>query len=217
MGKIEYFGTWEDSWAIVEDFFARGDLRAYWDVGRYDEPNAKPFTHLTPEVKALLRETRGLYIFGSFSTHPPLFRRQQTGIEAGKYFLSQGGGGPLISFFTARENVVDGQLLLLDGDISTQPYYELEPKCYVKPSDELKAAYADLVKRMKKHLVRWEGLWISPAALQLLKEGKAELPGVLKPLGALARAAKTLQNLKAVPPSSTKTARGKVAARSATT
>jgi hypothetical protein len=180
MAQLDYFGTWNDSWAMLQDIFARGDIRAYWRGGPYERPEAEHFTVLTNGLKDCLRRTPVLYLFGSFSTHPPLFQLHQGKAHDGKYFLFDNSGGPLISMMLANEGEVDGRLKLLVGDVSTQPEYELAPDHYEKPTPALKAAYADIQKRMKKYLIRHKGIWIGQEALQLLEQGKVAPPAALK-------------------------------------
>src|SRR5581483_5357248 len=100
-----------------QDIFARGDIRAYWDAGPHERPEAQPYPMLSEELKAHLVERPYLLLFGPFSTRPPLFRRQETGPTAGRYYLMQGGGGPSISLSLAEQ--LPGRLAV--GMLVTQP------------------------------------------------------------------------------------------------
>lgn len=208
MPKFHFYATQEDSLRMLRGLFARGDLRAIVREDHLVEPSAPVHTTFTHDLEQELRQEHKAHLYGSFSTHAPLFT--ESTID-GTYFLSDTGGGPKVLYRLA--SVLEG--VLTRGNLWTQPRYELAPGQLAGPSPALKAAYADMVKRLKKHLVRWEGLWITPRALELLKEGEIQLPGDLQRLGALARAAKTLPQLKPVPPSSAKTTKRKVAAKTA--
>jgi hypothetical protein len=207
MPEFRYYATMEESLAMLRDLFGRSDLRAIAKAYDLPKPSAPIHTALTDTLAKESRKNPNLRLFGDFSTHPPLFAKVDD-----TYVLSDGGGGPFVGLLLA--SVLER--ILVSGALWTQPHYELAGQ-RTWPSPEVKTAHADMVKVLKKHLLRWEGLWISPGALQLLKDGQAELPGDLKPLGVLARKAKlpTLSS-PVVPQSSKKTTKRKVAAKTAT-
>jgi hypothetical protein len=171
MAQFDFYGMREDSFRMLEALFDRGDLVAHLDADAYDRPEPRSFTALTVELRKELCTWHRLMFSGSFSTHPVLMRQQQTGPDAGKFFLSENRGGPLITFIMATEGFGAGYL-------STQPEYQLTPGHYEKPSQAVKDAYADMVKRMKKAgpLIRYKGLvWITPTAKAMHERGEGRI------------------------------------------
>src|SRR5687767_12697177 len=114
MAQFDHYATWNDTFAMLREVFARGDIEAFL-TDYYPAAEAPYFTSLTPALEARLREGGALYLRGSYSTHPPVFYQQQGGPNAGKYYLREVGGGPLMMWMLANENVVDGQLTILPG------------------------------------------------------------------------------------------------------
>src|SRR5687767_10977286 len=103
MAQLDYFSTLDESMAMLAEILRRGDIRAYVGQGPFDAPDAPAFSTLSTELKQRLQAQPFVFLFGNFSTHPPLFRRQQTGSTAGKYYLSESGGGPLVNFDLGRQ------------------------------------------------------------------------------------------------------------------
>ncbi len=176
MAQLDHFATFDESLAMLQDIFARGDIRAYAGQGPYDQPSAAAFTALTDELKERIRRNPSLYLAGSFSPHSPLFTQQDQGPHAGKFFLFDSKGGPHLSLLLARDRLLDGRLTLLGGNLSSQSEYQLERGSYEKASPALKDAFSDISKRMKKHLTRYKSVWIGKEALDQVKHGRLFLP-----------------------------------------
>jgi hypothetical protein len=213
MPDFRFYATKDESLAMLRDLFARGDLRAIVGWQRAAKPALKTYTSFTEELAREVGEAYKAHLFGDFSTHPPLFTKLTEGPEKGHYILGDDAGGPQVLFHPAA--LYDGRVLT-EGTLWTQPKYQLDETQFSWPTPALKAAYADMVKRMKKHLARWEGIWITPGALRLIQEGKAQFPDPMAQLTELARKQRELPQLgPAVPATSRKTAKRSAAAKSA--
>lgn len=182
MRLFEYFATFEESMSIVDDLCRQG-FTIIVEPRLVDEPKARSFDHVTPELTAVLEQAPNFYLSGSFTTFPVQFERPREGAGAGKYMVDQLTLGPIMQGLVARINVVSGVRRLLPGDISYQDAYR-HPDTgeWVKPSSELKAAHRQAVATIKKRCVRHEystgeAIFIAGDALELLTRGEAQLKG----------------------------------------
>ena len=213
MPEFRFYATRDEGLQLLRALLSRGDLKVV--PGKQDPvtPEPRTYTGLTAELEEALHQDPGMQLHGPYSTHPPRKIKVKEGPDAGHYFVCDGSGGHHVLL---RLPSLSPEGILRQGSLWTQPHYWLTETEASGPTPALKAAYGDMVKQLKQHLVRWQGLCLSPGALQLLKDGQAELPGDLKPLGVLLRKAKDLPALgPAVPSTSRKTTKRHAAAKSA--
>ncbi len=179
MAELRFFSTQQDSLDFLKDVMDRGNLEAVPDEREYHRPEYRGHRTLTPELAHHVENNGTVLLLGPYSTHPLFFRQIED-------FYYLGGGGPYISFQGGRVNQVDGLPTLVMGDLSYSQHYELERDTrWVKPSEELKAYYAELHKMLKQRLVRYRrSMWISPSALELFESGQDQIiaEGILQDL-----------------------------------
>jgi hypothetical protein len=114
------------------------------------------------------------YITGSFTKEPPYLSD-----IAGEFFpISPEYDGPILSLTTPPLHRIE------NGMRELVPGYLMHPRAYWdhaittarKVPDEVKAAYADIIKTIKLHLIRRKfdkSLWIGQYAAKQLDDGKA--------------------------------------------
>ncbi|PKN56729.1 MAG: hypothetical protein CVU56_14755 [Deltaproteobacteria bacterium HGW-Deltaproteobacteria-14] len=179
MRWFDYFGTFDESMAMVADLCASG-LRVVAEPHPFDQPEAPAFAHVDAALRATLRAAPSFYFAGAFTRFPVQFTQLASGAAAGKYVVDLLAQGPLLQALVARENVVDGGLQLLPGRLSYQASYR-NPETGIreKASDELKASYRVACKALRKRCVRHAiggaGFFIGPQALALLERGEVAI------------------------------------------
>jgi len=172
MAEFNYLGTWNDSFRILEDLLRYPGIRAYVDQP-YANEHPPSFTVLTDEIKEQLRRWDRVFLFGDYSTYPPLLHPRENGPQAGMFFLSPIRGGPHLGFDLAKEQMLDGKLTLFPGGLQSQPWYMVEPDHFEDATPELRTAYFDLQKVMKRHLTRYkESAWMGKEALRRFESGE---------------------------------------------
>lgn len=175
--QLDFIGTWNDSWAAIETILTRSGTTLIPDLW-YDTSSPLLFDELDESLKSLLRQRRRLYIWCTeFSRYPPVLERQESGPNAGKFFLRLALGGPgleltLPACFEAR-----GLVNLNFGSLSyARETFNPESARWEKPSPKLKAGYADMRARLCEHVLRQERrVWMGPEAMHLLREGRAKI------------------------------------------
>jgi hypothetical protein len=179
MRSFDYFATFDESLTILGDLFAQG-LTLVARPAAFDEPKAPTFDSVSDKLVEILRYAPAFFLAGPFTKFPIQFYRLESGPSAGKYAIDLLTQGPLMQVLIARINTVDGIEKLLPGQISHQNAYK-NPKTgeWEKPSVELKAAFSRAVSAIKKRCLRHKiadaEIFIGPAALELLENGKAQI------------------------------------------
>lgn len=174
---LDFVGTWDDSWAVTNAILARGDVTPIPDLW-YETASPTLFKTLDDALMALLRRRRRVYIWSTaFSRSPPVLERQDSGPQAGKFFLRLPLGGPGLELTLPACFEATGVVYLNFGGLS-YPREILSPETgqWEGPSRLLKAGYADLRRRLcGRVLVREEGVWAGPQAKALLRDGRARM------------------------------------------
>ena len=176
MATFNYCATFDESIAMLRVLCERG-LRVI--PGRtYEQPIAPEYSETTDELVALLKEGPGFYLAGNFTKFPVQLHKHRGGPAAGRYSIELLVQGPLLQGLLARCNVVNGVPTLLPGIIAHEDRYENpDTKTWERASADVKAAYRSIVTTMREHMVLNESgtFPFGPKALQLLREGKAQL------------------------------------------
>lgn len=179
MPQFNYYGTWDDSIAVLRCLFKYDSVRVVHDAGIWQQPSPHYYHSLTDELLHLLEQRPFLFIYGSFSQYPPGFVRRETGPEAGTYRLALNEGGPGLELGLpvcrqTHESVELGSRFL------SYPAKFLNPETHLweEPPNEVRAAFVEIRSRMKKCLQRTklnQVIFIGPNALELLNQGKATI------------------------------------------
>jgi hypothetical protein len=187
MAEFHYYGTFDESLAILGDVLSLGGLEALHDHGVRRPEDLPRFGLLTEELKDRLRLVPRYFIVGPFTGSPLSFDVLETGPYAGEYRIQETENGPVLRGWLAQLREIDGLPTLCSGDFGHQRHYwDTRTNTGFWPPDDLKKSYAQIVRRMKRHLVQHQlgkKVWITPGALGLLLAGKARIKdiGVLTP------------------------------------
>jgi len=178
MPGFSYYATFDESISILQAICDRGyTVVAYPEL--FDAPEAPVFTTVTDELRDLLRTAPAFFLAGKFSRYPVQYRRLETGSSAGKYRIDFLSEGPLLQAMIARENIVDGSLTLLPGDVIYQAKYRNpETDKWANAGRDVKAAQLEVAAIIKAQCVSYQAnaeVFITPGALELLKSGAAKL------------------------------------------
>ena len=68
MPQFDYYGTWDDSVAVLRCLFEYDSIRVVHDSGIWREPSPHYFQSVTDELLHLLRQRPFLFIYGQFSS-----------------------------------------------------------------------------------------------------------------------------------------------------
>ncbi len=175
--QFNFIGTWNDSWAVIEAILTRGETTLIPDLW-YETSIPLSFHELDESLKSLLRQRRRVYIWcKAFSPFPPVLERQESGPNAGKYFVRLALGGPGLELTLPACFEAQGVVNLNFGSLSyARETFNPETRQWDKPSLELKAGYADVRAHLREHVLRQESdVWAGPDAIQLLRKGRAKM------------------------------------------
>jgi hypothetical protein len=154
MASSHYYGTLNDSLAILAALAQQG-LKLILEPEPQALPEAPTFASVNDEVARILSFAPAFYLSGSFTRFPVPFTRLDRGAAEGRYLVSALAQGPLMQACVARLREVEGVPTLLPGDIAYQvSYRHPETGAWERPSDELKRAYKDAVRAIRKLCIR---------------------------------------------------------------
>jgi len=183
MRQFEFWGTWEDSFAIIAAILDTGKATAFRSKP-YAEPQAQFFDRFTPDLREIARERGALYFWlPGISYFPLRFARWESGIYAGQYFVT--GGGPFLQLSLPACHEEGGLTRLGCGDLSCDhEFYEPDARIVVKMPKAAQQIDDEFVKIIKARCKRFgpKKRWVGHHARKLLEEGKAEVtsPGYYK-------------------------------------
>ena len=195
MREFYFYGSWEDSFAILEAILGTGKALAFYDRP-YPEPKARFFDKLTPELREIAGTHGGfgLWLPGISDPVPLRFARWDSGVFAGQYFVT--GDGPYLNLSlpgcyaqgpegSRSAAGANGLLKLAAGCLScAHEFYLPEPGIVVKMPRAAQEVNDELVKIIKAHCKRFgpKKRWVGHHARMLLEDGKAEVvsPGYYK-------------------------------------
>ena len=162
MPTFRYFGTIDDSFAILRDLCDRG-LRVVVEPGASDDPKPRVFESVTDELMTILRGAPSFYLAGAFT-------RSQVQLERVTTLVTQ---GRLLQALVGRVGIVDDKSTLLPGDVSYQSKYRNPKTDQLEPaSKELLAAYTLAALTIRNRCTRYSAeIFIAPKALSLVQQG----------------------------------------------
>jgi hypothetical protein len=179
MSQFDYFGTWEDSWEILDIILNNEDVELIPDMW-YETSIPLKFKQVDENLKNILRKKRRLFILGKyFSIYPPCLKKKEDGPMIGKYNLYANYGGPSLDLSLPvcfeKDNIIN-----FGSGILSYPKEFLNPHTGIweNSTQNLKDAYKRICSLLKKHLIRHKinsNIWIGNNALTLLKAGKAQI------------------------------------------
>jgi hypothetical protein len=179
MRQFDFFGTWFDSWTIVEAVLRLGQVEIIPDLW-YEHPNCVRISTLTERWKQLLQSRRRFFIVREgMPLRANGFVKQITGNRAGQYRID------LVSLALGVECTLpacyeeDGRVMLGSGSIYLADEFWLEPseQIAVPPDDDTIMLYKQVVECVKQNcvqqrLIRFKG-WIGKDGAKLLNAGQA--------------------------------------------
>lgn len=182
MASFEYYATFDESIEILRDLMNEHDLFVIPDRRAFDEPEAETYNTVNDALVAELRKRRAVFLGGNFTRNPMGVKKFNSGPYKGKYYVSEGIGGPVLQFILAVVNVVDNIPTLVPGSLSyIRYYYDTSTEEYEAAPPELQKAHKDIVRTMRKHLVSvkhdGKNIFIGPGALKQLQAGQVRILG----------------------------------------
>ena len=155
MAQFDFYGSWEDSWQVVESILLNKKIKVLPDMW-YVEPVPKYFTKLNEELKQLLLKKRRLFLaHNEVSIYQPLFKQCKTGVMTGKYSIFSDWGGPFLDLTLPGFFDIEGVIQLGPGTL-TYPKFVQHPKTLQieQTGPEIKEAYKEICGVIKKVMIR---------------------------------------------------------------
>lgn len=179
MAQFDYLGSWQDSQGIVGGLLRRPGTRLLVDDW-YTKPIPTCIDVPPRDARQLVQEWRSIFITGAdFSPFPPQFSKVENGEVL--YRIRGNEGGPCLRLTLPACYEQDGMIYLAHGMFYYyREYLNPNTKAWEPPSPEVKAAYKEILRLIKQHLVRHKfhtPIWIGRDALRLLQEDKARITG----------------------------------------
>jgi hypothetical protein len=176
--ELQHYGLPAECYEIVRDLLREGYV-VIPELPVLAEPKLTRYTEYSPEIVEKLERYSMLQIEGAFTKHPLQFLRRDAGTAAGSYYVDT-SCGPRIRWSLPNVNTKN-RPTLTPGSLSYEQHY-LNPTTnqFEAPSEELKAAYQDIIKLFKRHLVRvvansGERVWVGQAAKLAIDRGEVLL------------------------------------------
>jgi hypothetical protein len=160
---------------MFADLMSSLDIRVVVDRP-YDAPVPEFFDFLNENVLATVRRYPKVYLFGTFLKFGPIFWKQTTGANTDKYVVASNDGGPSLVLSLARETST--------GDVGwgvlsyAREYRNPHTEEWERPSEDLKRAFDEVQKIMRRHLKRHKlknSFWIGVDALQRFEAGELKI------------------------------------------
>lgn len=181
MAQFDFFGTWEDSWRLLQEIIKFNDVTFVPDL-IYDSPEPIFINTINEEAKEYIKIKRHLYIWGKlFSKYPPLLLRRESGPKEGTYYVQVDYSGPSLELILPACFEENGLINLNTGMVTySKEYLNPESGNWENPSKELKDVYKNICTLLKKSiLIRYDlktsYQWIGKNAVKLLQENKAQI------------------------------------------
>ena len=176
MAEFHFWGAEKDRTQIIEAVLALGDYKLIPDL-HYPEPNPQVYERPEQSLFDALSKKIRVYVSGPYSSEPACMEQLKGGRDAGKYYVYEAAGGPLLSLMVPGFKTADGLTELSPGSFSRRAeYWDKAITTPVKASNELKQHYEKILGEIKRHLVRkklTENVWIGAEAWELLSQDKA--------------------------------------------
>ncbi len=188
MAEFDFYGTLEDSWALLEELAATNRFTFLIDMA-LKEQKPYEFSVLTEEVKQTLQKHPKVFLWSDEYSRFPLHFLQSSG---GFFHIYPLKGGPLLELSLPRAVARESRIRLVGGDLMHQTSYgNAETGGIYAAPEELRRVYRQVKNLLRENLVkryaqvrmvrngnfldRAEAVWIGHNALALLETGKAEI------------------------------------------
>jgi hypothetical protein len=177
MADLQHYALFDESLDILRELMGHG-LAVIPEEPVLAEPALARYERYSEEVAEKLRKYPCLLLEGPFTKHPLQFHRRSSGSAIGTYFAQQ-SVGPRIRWCLPGMDMSDRTVT--PGSVSHQSsYLDLRTRQWEPASQELKAAFKDVVAIFKRHMVRMpcntgERIWVGKAAKQAVEQGTARI------------------------------------------
>jgi hypothetical protein len=181
MAQFDFLASRADSELIVRSILERPGTNLVPQLW-YKTPEPVYIRAINAEIAEFLKKHRHHYIFGEdFSQFPPFLRPVRDNDPNTSYTVQPTHGGPCLELTLPASYEEEGRLNLASGSFVYHSEY-LNPgtQRWRTASPALKAAYKDMLGRIKQNLVRHtfhKPIWIGKDGLAQLQAGKARIAG----------------------------------------
>jgi hypothetical protein len=175
MAEFNFYAIADEVEAIFCSLSERGDLR-FIPERSYPTAEYTVLKGVRTEAERSLSQNRSWFIMGSFTKLRPETRK----IADNHYSVWGHFDGSLLRLITPPLNRVEnGVRELVSGSLShPRTNWNEDQRQMERVPDEVRIAYADIVKTIKLHLIRkkfGKNVWIGEKAAKLIADGKAQI------------------------------------------
>lgn len=153
MGEFHFYGSWNDSWSLLNILFSENKVKAVHDDW-YDEPVAIFSKTLDSLLKEKMLTKRRLFILSAdCDVRSESFVCQKAGEKKGKFRVAVSliEGGMELTLPSCYEE--KGMLCLSTGTFAyPKEYFSIKEQLWRKPNPEEKNFYTSIKKNMLKGL-----------------------------------------------------------------
>ena len=173
MAEFRFYGVAEDVEGIFASLSERGDLK-FIPCRSYPTAEYITLKGVRTEEERLLSQNRQWYILGKFTKEPVPISK----VAENHFTVCVLYGGPVLTLtMPPLHRVENGIRELVSGDLSHPRALWIRGEASARRMpEEVKAAYVDLIKTIKLHLIRRKfdmNVWIGRHASKAIDEGKA--------------------------------------------
>lgn len=175
MPALQHYTLFDESIEILRSLMEENQLVAIPERPVLEQPELQRYVRFAPELVEALKEYRVVQLEGTFTKHPLQFERRASGTAVGTYYVAD-DIGPRIRW-TLPAVVGESRRTVTPGSIGHLKSYRDPSGTEWKPaSDELVLAFKDVLRTMKKHLVkatvsRGDTIWVGARTKKELDSG----------------------------------------------
>lgn len=179
MAQFDFFGTWEDSWEILEKVIMTFNCKLIPDLW-YSSEIINMYEAVTEDLKLHLVKRRHLFILKQIDeVSMNGFLKNRAIHSNGQYRIDPEIFGETIEL-TLPACYKNNNITMLGLGMLTycREYYNFTKNSWEKPTNELKTFYADLRKVIRRCIISKKypkgKIWIGRDAFRKVSEGKAD-------------------------------------------
>lgn len=175
MRALQHYTLFDESLEILRELIAEHELVAIPEQPVVEKPTLLRYDHFAPDLVEALKLFPVVLLEGAYTKHPLEFARRTSGVAGGTYHVIT-SSGPRIRWILPG-TVIEPRRTVTPGSIGHLKSYRDPPGTEWRPaSDELVAAFKNVLRTMKKHLVKvtvspGDTIWVGTKTKKELDSG----------------------------------------------
>jgi hypothetical protein len=163
VAEFRHYTTFEEAMVILRDVAEAHHLKLIPEEPTLAKPHLETFDHFEPSLVERLARFGVVELEGAYTKHPLRFKQRDGGAAAGTYYRDD-SVGPRILWTLPVRATGDRPSVSPSAVTYYKSYRDPDTNEREPPSQELKDAFRNIVKTMKKHMVnakiRGQSVWV---------------------------------------------------------